>query len=81
MNAPKQPPAVGKGANVRVDQQFHDDLATLMRTGMNLSDAIKDAVHALAFGYEYAWGSGKIPEGERFIITDYVVRRAPRPTE
>ncbi|MGW3057698.1 hypothetical protein ACWC98_17500 [Streptomyces goshikiensis] len=51
-------PAVGTRTSVRVDQALSDDLAILMRPGVNASDAIRAAVGQLANVYRTAWHHG-----------------------
>lgn len=59
----KTPPKVGRAASVKVDDVLYADLATLMHTGMTLSDAIKEAVNLLAVTYRSAWSAGVYPDG------------------
>ncbi|MER6431574.1 hypothetical protein ABT272_28165 [Streptomyces sp900105245] len=75
MTTPPAPPAVGKGASVKVDQQLYDDLATMMRTGMKLSDALRSAVAIVAGTYRAAWDTGRCPDGVRPTITRYFIDR------
>lgn len=57
------PPLPGKGLSVKVDQQLYDDLAIMMRAGITVSDAIKEAVNIVAGTYRNAWDMGAYPEG------------------
>ncbi|MFD6972177.1 hypothetical protein [Streptomyces sp. NPDC059949] len=57
------PPKAGKSLSVRVDETLSDDLATIMRTGMTASDAVRFAVAFLAHGYNWVWESGLYPDG------------------
>lgn len=43
--------------------EFDAALATVMRTGMNQSDAVRLAVRFLAHGLESAWSAGAVPAG------------------
>ncbi|MFD6873264.1 MULTISPECIES: hypothetical protein [unclassified Streptomyces] len=54
-------PAIGTRTSVRVDQALSDDLAVLMRPGVNASDAIRAAVGQLANVYRTAWHHGVCP--------------------
>lgn len=42
--------------------EFDDALATVMRTGMTQSDAVRLAVRFLAHGLESAWDAGAVPD-------------------
>ncbi|MBT2420588.1 hypothetical protein J7F01_40400 [Streptomyces sp. ISL-22] len=75
------PPKPGKGLSVKVDQQLYDDLATMLRTGMTVSDAVREAVALVASGYRNAWEDGRIPEGVIPEITHVMVRRYDGPCE
>ncbi|WP_369778053.1 hypothetical protein [Streptomyces sp. R33] len=57
------PPQAGKSLSVRVDETLSDDLATIMRTGMTASDAVRYAVAFMAYGYRWVWESGLYPDG------------------
>ncbi|MFG2678307.1 hypothetical protein [Streptomyces sp. NPDC048392] len=79
------PPKPGKALSVKVDPQLYDDLATLMRTGMTLSDAVRQAAAIVASAYRNAWEDGRIPDGMSPQITHVMVRpydglRATGPT-
>lgn len=68
------PPEVGKTASVKVDQELYDDLETMLATGMNVTDAVRSALHIVAGLYRKTWDAGAVPEGvrpeiERFWIT------------
>lgn len=68
------PPPVGKAASVKVDQQLYDDLETMLATGMNVSDAVRSAMHIVAGLYRKVWDAGAVPQNvrptiERFWIT------------
>lgn len=54
-------PAIGTRTSVRVDRTLSDDLAVLMRPGVNASDAIRAAVGQLAAIYRTAWHHGMCP--------------------
>ncbi|MFC8824936.1 hypothetical protein ACFT9I_06205 [Streptomyces sp. NPDC057137] len=70
------PPLPGKGLSVRVDDPLHDDLATLMRTGMTASDAVKYAVALTAGLYRDIWSVGLCPDGTNPQIIAVKVRLA-----
>jgi hypothetical protein len=78
---PKTPavPQPGSRPTVRVDDALSDDLAILMRTGANLSDAIRAAVGQAADMYRTAWAHGVVPEGETPILLAF--QFAARPTD
>ena len=69
------PPDPGKALSVKVDQILYDDLATMMATGMTLSDAVRTAVSIVAGGYRNAWESGRIPRHVMPKVTHLMVRR------
>lgn len=76
------PPAVGKSASVRVDEELHADLAVLMQCGVTTSDAIRAAVGLLASIHRAAWDIGGYPEGvspviESANLTAYSTVRRP----
>ncbi|MGC5007459.1 hypothetical protein [Streptomyces sp. DT203] len=57
------PPKPGKGLSVKVDQQLYDDLVIMMRAGITVSDAVKEAVNIIAGTCRNAWAMGAYPEG------------------
>ncbi|MEV0912687.1 hypothetical protein AB0I93_00045 [Streptomyces sp. NPDC049967] len=57
------PPKPGKGLSVKVDQQLYDDLATMMRAGITVSDAVREAVNIIAGTCRNAWAMGAYPDG------------------
>lgn len=62
---PAAAPAVtAKSVSVRVDAQFAEDLAVLMKTDFNASEAVKYAVGQIATAYRRAWQQGICAEGE-----------------
>jgi hypothetical protein len=69
------PPAVGKTASVKVDQQLYDDLATMLATGMNVSDAVRSALHIVAGLYRKVWDAGAVPQGTRPTIDRFWITR------
>lgn len=69
------PPSIGKAASVKVDPQLYDDLETLLRTGMTVSDAVRTAVAIVAGTYRAAWDTGRCPDGVRPTITRYWIDR------
>ncbi|WP_406171195.1 hypothetical protein [Streptomyces sp. NBC_00996] len=68
------PPKPGKALSVKVDPQLYDDLATMLQTGMTLSDAVRTAVSIVAGGCRNAWESGRIPEGVMPEVTHLMVK-------
>lgn len=69
------PPAIGKAASVKVDPRLYDDLETMLRTGMTVSDAVRTAVAIVAGTYRAAWETGRCPDGVRPTITRYWIDR------
>ncbi|MFE5852001.1 hypothetical protein ACFQ61_02075 [Streptomyces sp. NPDC056500] len=63
MAVPKTTRAPRRTVSVQPNAQFDADLALIMRTGMNRSEAIRVAVELLASAYDYAWESGLYPPG------------------
>jgi hypothetical protein len=60
-----------------VDQELHDDLAVMMRTGRDASDAIRHAVSLISWAYRNAWAAGVCPEGEEPVITAFQMTPYP----
>ncbi|MFJ2007025.1 hypothetical protein [Streptomyces chartreusis] len=69
------PPDVGKTASVKVDQQLYDDLDTMLSTGMNVSDAVRSALHIVAGLYRKTWDAGAVPVGSRPTIERFWITR------
>ncbi|MFR0354140.1 hypothetical protein [Streptomyces sediminimaris] len=69
------PPAVGKTASVKVDQQLYDDLETMLATGMNVSDAVRSALHIVAGTYRKVWDAGAVPQDQRPTIERFWITR------
>jgi hypothetical protein len=69
----RKPPAAGKGTSVKVDQEMHDDMAVLMSTGRDASDAMRHAVSLIAWAYRNAWAAGVCPEGEEPKVLGFQV--------
>lgn len=65
------PPAAGTRPSFRVDDQLADDLATIMRTGVNVSDAVRLAVRQLAAQYRTAWANNVCPPGRPPVVLAY----------
>lgn len=57
-------PRPGARLTVRVDDGLHGDLATVMRTGMTASDAVRTALRLLADAHRCAWDYQDVPDGE-----------------
>lgn len=66
------PPPVGRQASVRVDQEMHDNLELIMRSGLNVSEALREAVATAADVYDHAWTYGGYPEGAPPVVSDVV---------
>jgi hypothetical protein len=56
-------PQPGSRPSIRVDETLSDDLAVIMRTGGNATDAVRAAVAQLADMYRTAWAHGVVPDG------------------
>ncbi|MFD5057416.1 hypothetical protein [Streptomyces sp. NPDC058394] len=80
---PNTPPAVGKTVHVRVDDGLHDSLATIMRTGVTVSDAVRLAAAFVAHGFESAWGAGAVPDGKmpRHMLMKVRTHDTPQPPD
>ncbi|WP_405561902.1 hypothetical protein [Streptomyces sp. NBC_01180] len=50
--------------SIQRTEAFDRDLATIMRTGMTQSDAIRFAAEFVAHGYQSAWEAGAVPDGQ-----------------
>ncbi|MGW5673952.1 hypothetical protein ACWEV4_02475 [Streptomyces sp. NPDC003860] len=78
------PPRAGARPSIRVDDQLAADLAVVMRTGINMSDAIRRAVGQLADQYRTAWTEGVVPVGTTPVVLAYQLQQDPalrqRPT-
>ncbi|MEU8989985.1 ribbon-helix-helix domain-containing protein [Streptomyces sp. NPDC048558] len=74
------PPKPGTRPSIRVDDQLAADLAVVMRTGVNLSDAVRRAVRQLADQYRTAWTEGVVPVGTAPILLAYQLQRHPAMT-
>lgn len=72
-NQPKQtpPPAAGSRPSIRVDEALAADLAALMSTGPNFTDAVRRAVGQIAAMYRTAWAHGIVPEGTAPTLAAY----------
>ncbi|MFD4371511.1 hypothetical protein ACFWPY_07955 [Streptomyces sp. NPDC058527] len=84
-NQQPTPPRAGTRPSVRVDDQLAADLAVVMRTGANLSDAIRLAVRQVADMYRTAWAEGVVPVGTAPVLLAYQLHQdpamqPPRPT-
>ncbi|MEI5099010.1 hypothetical protein RB200_10670 [Streptomyces sp. PmtG] len=75
------PPKPGTRPSVRVDEQLAADLAVVMRTGINVSDAVRQAVGHLADIYRVGWANGVCPEGTAPQVLAYQLHQqhAPKP--
>lgn len=78
-SGPSAPPQPGKALSVKVDEILYDDLASMLQTGMTLSDAVRTAVSIVAGAYRNCWESGRIPEGVMPQVTHCMVRRYDGP--
>ncbi|MFC8695871.1 hypothetical protein [Streptomyces parvus] len=84
-NQKTAPPKPGTRPSFRVDDQLAADLAVVMRTGVNLSDAVRKAVGQLAGMYRTAWAEGVVAEGKAPTLLAYQLQQdpallPPRPT-
>ncbi|WP_406337006.1 hypothetical protein OG814_11765 [Streptomyces zaomyceticus] len=78
-NQQPTPPKAGTRPSVRVDDQLADDLAVVMRTGANLSDAIRLCVRQVADMYRTAWAEDVVPVGTAPVLLAYQLGKAPAP--
>ncbi|MBP0456239.1 hypothetical protein [Streptomyces montanisoli] len=74
---PTQPPKAGARPSIRVDDQLAADLAVLMSTGANLSDAIRTAVGQAADMYRTAWAQGVCPPATAPVLLAYQMQQQP----
>ncbi|MEK9521445.1 hypothetical protein MIU24_18925 [Streptomyces venezuelae] len=79
-NQQPTPPKAGTRPSVRVDDQLAADLAVVMRTGDNLSDAVRRAVRQLADQYRTAWAEGVVPVGTAPVLLAYQLKQDPAMT-
>ncbi|MEV0444775.1 hypothetical protein AB0I84_04760 [Streptomyces spectabilis] len=73
------PPKPGDRPSFRVDDQLAADLAVIMRTGVNLSDAVRQAVGHLADVYRVGWANGVCPKGTAPQVLAYQLHQATAP--
>jgi hypothetical protein len=73
------PPKPGSRPSIRVDDALAADLAVLMSTGVNLSDAIRAAVRQAADMHRTAWTNGIVPRGHRPRLLAYQLQQQPTP--
>ncbi|KUF19579.1 hypothetical protein [Streptomyces silvensis] len=78
-NQQPTPPKPGTRPSVRVDDQLAADLADIMRTGVNMSDAIRRAAGHLADVYRVGWANGVCPEGTAPQVLAYQLHQQPTP--
>ncbi|AFU62194.1 hypothetical protein SV1_54 [Streptomyces phage SV1] len=78
-NQPPTPPKAGTRPSVRVDEQLAADLAVVMRTGANMSDAIRLSVRQVADMYRTAWTEGVVPVGTAPVLLAYQLHKDPTP--
>jgi hypothetical protein len=81
---PAGPPKPGTRPSIRVDDKLAADLAVLMATGVNLSDAIRAAVGQAADIHRTAWDQRVCAPGTAPVLLAYQLRAprtpAPAPT-
>lgn len=70
-NQKHTPPKAGTRPSFRVDDRLAADLATIMRTGVNVSDAVRLAVRQLAAQYRTAWANNVCPPGRPPVVLAY----------
>lgn len=58
------PKRTRRTVSVARDDALDASLATVMRTGMTQSDAVRYALAFLAHGYQSAWDAGAVPDGQ-----------------
>ncbi|MER8042578.1 hypothetical protein [Streptomyces sp. NPDC094032] len=71
------PPASGTRPSVRVDDQLAADLAVVMRTGANFTDAVRQCVRQVADMYRLAWAEDVTPVGTAPVLLAYQLQQAP----
>ncbi|MGF3196715.1 hypothetical protein [Streptomyces diastaticus] len=76
-NQKTAPPKPGTRPSIRVDDQLAADLAVVMRTDVNLSDAVRRAVRQLADQYRTAWAEGVVPVGTAPVLLAYQLHQDP----
>lgn len=61
--------------SVRMTDGVADDLATVMRTGMTASDAVRTALRLLADAHRCAWDYQDVPDGQpvRVLAAQYAL--------
>ncbi|BBB00586.1 hypothetical proteinhypothetical protein [Actinacidiphila reveromycinica] len=55
------PPPVGRSLTVRINEQLHDDLVTLLTPGAELSSIVRCILHDTAEAYRRAHDLGDVP--------------------
>ncbi|MFF4751814.1 hypothetical protein [Streptomyces sp. NPDC001270] len=75
------PPKAGARPSIRVDDGLAADLAVLMSTGANLSDAIRAAVRQAADIHRTAWANGVVPEGTAPRLLAYQLQQQRTPSD
>ncbi|QCX77658.1 hypothetical protein C9F11_20115 [Streptomyces sp. YIM 121038] len=73
------PPKAGERPSVRIDETLAADLAVLMSTGANFSDAVRQAVGHLADIYRVGWANGVCPEGTAPQVLAYQLHQQATP--
>ncbi|MEU5745723.1 hypothetical protein ABZ804_09270 [Streptomyces sp. NPDC047726] len=76
-NQKTAPPKPGTRPSIRVDDQLAADLAVVMRTDVNLSDAVRRAVRQLADMYRTAWAEGVVAVGTAPTLLAYQLHQDP----
>ncbi|MCA1221311.1 hypothetical protein [Streptomyces sp. 8L] len=70
-NKKPSPPAAGSRPSLRIDDALAADLADLMSTGPNFTDAVRQAVGQLAAMYRTAWEHGIVSPGTAPVLAAY----------
>jgi hypothetical protein len=71
------PPKPGSRPSIRVDDDLAADLAVIMQTGLNLSDAIRTAVRQAADICRTGWAHGVCPPDTMPILRAYSLAAVP----
>jgi hypothetical protein len=73
----RTPTAVGKTLSVKVTQALYDDLAILVPTAIDQSDAVRTAIRQAADICRTAYAHGVCPPGTAPIVAAYSLRAQP----
>lgn len=73
----RTPTAVGKTLSVKVTEALYDDLAVIVRTATDQSDAVRQAIRQAADICRTAWANGVCEPGTAPTLAAYSLRRQP----